>query len=123
MFPGKEMPFRQIHATLDSVASTHVRKVVLDLNVDKAAGQDTNLFLEGVGGLDESLCCMAELSVANVGFKVFMVVLSALYPFLSAGHLIRARQMGVLMLGTRYQKSDVCGEVFWLGEYCGGKVA
>jgi len=118
------MPFQQIYATLDSITSTHVRKIVLDLNVDGATGRNTEFFLGGVGGLDGRLCRMAELSVANIGSNVFTVMLSALDPFLSAGRLVRFEQMGALMLGTRYQGgSDVCGEVFWLGEHCGSKVA
>ena len=115
------MPFQQIYTVLDSAASTHVRKVVLDLNVDRGAGRDASFFLEGIGGLDERLCRMAELSVANVGPENFTVALSALYPLLSAGRLARFRRIGSLVLGTRYRKSGVCGEVFWFEERRGAR--
>jgi len=116
------MPFRQIYTTLDSIASTHVRKVVLDLNVDKAASQTMDCFLEGVEGLDKRLCRVAELSAAEIGFDVFTVALSAFDPFLSSGRLGRVKQRGKLVLGTRYQASDVCGEISWFGECCEANV-
>lgn len=122
MFPTKAIPFQQIYTTLDSVVSTHVRKVVLDLNVDRGAGRDASFFLEGVGELDERLCRMAKLSAANVGSEIFTVAFSALYPFLSTGRLARVRRMGALVLGTRYRESGVCGEVFWFEERRGARV-
>ena len=112
-----EMPFHQIYATLDSVASTHVGKIVLDLNVDNAANPAVGCFLEGVEGLDERLCRVAELSVEEIGFNAFTVALSTFDPFLSSERLGSIRQKGKLVLGTRYRTSDVCGEIFWFGEH------
>ena len=90
--------------------------------MDKGAGLDVSCFLEGVGGLDERLCHMAELSVANVGPNVFTVAFSAVYPFHSASRLARVRRIGTLVLGTRYRKSGVCGEVFWFEGRRGARV-
>ena len=123
MFASGEMPFHQIYTTLDSVASTHVRKVVLDLNVDRATSPTMDSFLVGMEGLDERLCRMAELSATTVGLDVYTVMLSALDPRLSADRLGRVRRVGKLVLGTRYRESKVCGDVFWLGEHCGTKAA
>jgi len=117
MFPSEEMPFSQIYTTLDSITSTCVRKVALDLNVDKVASPTMGSFLMGVEGLDERLCRVAELSAAEIGAKAFTVILSALNPFISADHLGNIRQKGRLVLGTRYRVSDVCGEVSWFGEH------
>lgn len=118
MLPSGEMPFHQIYTTLDSVASTHVRRVVLDLNVDRVASPAMDSFLVGVEGLDERLCRMAELSATKAGLDIFTVVLSAPDPGVSADRLGCVRRKGKLVLGTRYRESDVCGEVFWLGEHC-----
>lgn len=58
---------------------------------------------------------MAELSAIKTGLDVFMVMLSAFDPRISADRLGRAGQKGKLALGTRYP--EVCGsEVIWLGE-------
>ena len=117
------MPFQQIYTTLDSIASTHVRKVVLDLNVDQSVGRGMVSFLGGVEGLDDHLCRLAGLSAAERGLDILTVALSALNPFLSAERLSRVRQRGKLVLGTRYRRSNVCGEVFWFGEHRGARVA
>lgn len=122
MFPSEKMPFQQIYATLDSVASTHVRKVILDLNLDKVADLDMDTFVVGMRGLDERLHHVAELSAANIGSNAFTVMFSALRPFLSMESLVHVGRMGPLVLGTRYHGSDVCGELSWLGEFRGAKV-
>lgn len=123
MFPNEEMPFRQIRTTLDSIVSTHVRKVVLDLNVDKIASPTMDPFLMGVEGLDERLCRLAELSVTEIGLDIFTVVLSAPDPFISADYLSRIRQKGKVVLGTRYRGSNVCGDIFRFGEDREEKIA
>lgn len=108
------MPFYQIYATLDSITSTRAREVILDLNVDMVTGSIVDSFLVGVEGLDGRLCRIAELSV---GPDIFTVMLSAPDPCILAGRLGRVRQKGKLVLGTRYRESNVCGEVYWLGEH------
>lgn len=75
------------------------------------------------GGFDERICRTVELSVANTGSSGFTVALSMLHPLLSVGRLVRVRKMVALVLGTRYQGSDICGEVLWLEEPHGAKAA
>ena len=116
------MPFQQVSATLDSVASTRVKRIVLDLNVDRTIDLDQGHFLRGLGELDKRLCRVAELSATSAGPKVFTVALSTLHPFLSLGCLLRVAQVGVLVIGTRYRDGSSCGEVLWLGEYRGNIV-
>ena len=119
------MPFPQIYTTLDSVPSTHVKKVVLDLNVDGAPGLNADSFLVGVEGLDRRLCRVAELSAGKIRHDVFTVVLSTLDPSHCAERLRCVRQLGMLTLGTRYRGSGLCGgEIVWLGgDGCTGQHA
>lgn len=80
------MSFQHIHVTLGLVASTHVRKLILDLILNNALERDMGSFVVAAGGLDERLQRVAELPVGNPGSDVLKVAFSA---HRSSGRLVR----------------------------------